>query len=156
MKGHAVAWWLRHYATRQKVAGLRPNEVNEFFNLPLPSSFSRPWVYISQPYRLLRSVTGITVLLFLSLHGKSDVLGHFVAMYCVQFIYSRLYLLCVMVFLWRHCCTMGPYTCTLCMCGLGSSEAASLSAIPLASYIKNIQIYPNSVLHSMCTVVYIL
>jgi hypothetical protein len=26
--GHVVAWWLRHYATNRKVAGLIPNEVN--------------------------------------------------------------------------------------------------------------------------------
>jgi hypothetical protein len=29
--GHAIAYWLRHYATNRKVAGLRPDEVNEFF-----------------------------------------------------------------------------------------------------------------------------
>jgi hypothetical protein len=28
---HAVAWWLRHYATSREVAGSRPDEVNEFF-----------------------------------------------------------------------------------------------------------------------------
>jgi hypothetical protein len=28
---HAVAQWLRLYATRWKVTGLRPDEVNEFF-----------------------------------------------------------------------------------------------------------------------------
>jgi hypothetical protein len=28
---HAVAYWLRHYATSQKIAGSRPNKVNEFF-----------------------------------------------------------------------------------------------------------------------------
>jgi hypothetical protein len=27
-KGHAVAWWLRYYATNRKVAGSRPDEVN--------------------------------------------------------------------------------------------------------------------------------
>jgi hypothetical protein len=32
--GHTVASWLRHYATSQKVAGSRPDEVN--FNLPTP------------------------------------------------------------------------------------------------------------------------
>jgi hypothetical protein len=34
---HAVAYWLRHYATSRKVAGLHPDEVN-FSNLPNPSS----------------------------------------------------------------------------------------------------------------------
>jgi hypothetical protein len=28
--GHAVAYWIRHYATSWKVSGLRPDEVNEF------------------------------------------------------------------------------------------------------------------------------
>jgi hypothetical protein len=28
MEGHAVAWWLRHCATNQKVTGLIPDEVN--------------------------------------------------------------------------------------------------------------------------------
>jgi hypothetical protein len=27
-KGHAIAWWLRHYATNRKVVGSRPDEVN--------------------------------------------------------------------------------------------------------------------------------
>jgi hypothetical protein len=32
---HAVAQWLRHYATSRKVTGSRPDEVNDFFlNLP--------------------------------------------------------------------------------------------------------------------------
>jgi hypothetical protein len=30
-KGRAVAYWLRHYATDRKVAGPRPDEVNDFF-----------------------------------------------------------------------------------------------------------------------------
>jgi hypothetical protein len=30
--------WLRHYATRRKVAGSSPDEVIGFFNLPNPSS----------------------------------------------------------------------------------------------------------------------
>jgi hypothetical protein len=34
---------LRHYATNRKVASSRPNEVNYFFNVPNPSSRSRPW-----------------------------------------------------------------------------------------------------------------
>jgi hypothetical protein len=42
-----VAQWLRHYATSRKVMGLRPNEVNEFYHLPNPSSPSRPWVLLS-------------------------------------------------------------------------------------------------------------
>jgi hypothetical protein len=29
--GHAIPYWLRHYATRRKVKGSRPEEVNEFF-----------------------------------------------------------------------------------------------------------------------------
>jgi hypothetical protein len=39
-------FWLRHYATRQKVAGSRPNEVNEFSSiyLFLPISLG-PGVY---------------------------------------------------------------------------------------------------------------
>jgi hypothetical protein len=28
--GHAVAWWLKQYATSRKVARSRPDEVNEF------------------------------------------------------------------------------------------------------------------------------
>jgi hypothetical protein len=28
LEGHAVALWLRHYATSRKVAGARPDEVN--------------------------------------------------------------------------------------------------------------------------------
>jgi hypothetical protein len=41
-QGHVVTYWLRHYATSRKVAGLRTNEVNEFFfNLPNPSSSTR-------------------------------------------------------------------------------------------------------------------
>jgi hypothetical protein len=35
--GHAVAQWLRHYATSRKISGSRPDEVNGFFNLPNPS-----------------------------------------------------------------------------------------------------------------------
>jgi hypothetical protein len=30
--GHAVAFWLMHYATSQKVVGARPNEVNYFYS----------------------------------------------------------------------------------------------------------------------------
>jgi hypothetical protein len=29
--GHGVVLWLRHYATSQKVAASKPDEVNEFF-----------------------------------------------------------------------------------------------------------------------------
>jgi hypothetical protein len=29
--GHAVAWWLRHYATSWKVMGSRPLEVTGFY-----------------------------------------------------------------------------------------------------------------------------
>jgi hypothetical protein len=39
---HAVAYWLRHCATNWKVAGSRPNEVDNFFNVPKPSGSSRP------------------------------------------------------------------------------------------------------------------
>jgi hypothetical protein len=35
--GHAVAQWLRRYATSRKVAGSRPDEVDFFSNLPNPS-----------------------------------------------------------------------------------------------------------------------
>jgi hypothetical protein len=31
----AVVLWLRHYATSQWVAGLRPDEVNEFYSVYL-------------------------------------------------------------------------------------------------------------------------
>jgi hypothetical protein len=44
--GHAVAQWLRHYTTSQKVVGLRPNKVNSF-NLPNPSGYARPWGLLS-------------------------------------------------------------------------------------------------------------
>jgi hypothetical protein len=30
LRGHAVAYWLRHYATSRKAMGSRPDEVNEF------------------------------------------------------------------------------------------------------------------------------
>jgi hypothetical protein len=33
---HAVASWLRHYATCQKVAGSIPDDVTRFLNLPIP------------------------------------------------------------------------------------------------------------------------
>jgi hypothetical protein len=44
--GHAVAQWLRHYATSRKVAGSRPDEVNESFSihLILPAALG-PGVY---------------------------------------------------------------------------------------------------------------
>jgi hypothetical protein len=29
--GHAVAYWLRRYVTKRKVAGSRPDEVNDFY-----------------------------------------------------------------------------------------------------------------------------
>jgi hypothetical protein len=41
--GHAVAYWLRHYATNQKVAGSIPDEVN----LPNPSGRTTPWGLLS-------------------------------------------------------------------------------------------------------------
>jgi hypothetical protein len=31
-RGPEVSYWLRHYATSRKVAGLRPDEVNEFLS----------------------------------------------------------------------------------------------------------------------------
>jgi hypothetical protein len=35
---------VRHYATSRKIAGLRPDDVNEFFfNLLNPSSRTTPW-----------------------------------------------------------------------------------------------------------------
>jgi hypothetical protein len=33
--GYAVALWLRHYVTSRKVAGSRPDEVNEFSSISL-------------------------------------------------------------------------------------------------------------------------
>jgi hypothetical protein len=33
--GPEVAYWLKHYATSPKVAGSRPNEVNEFVSIYL-------------------------------------------------------------------------------------------------------------------------
>jgi hypothetical protein len=33
--GYLVELWLRHYATSQKVTGLRTDEVNEFFSIYL-------------------------------------------------------------------------------------------------------------------------
>jgi hypothetical protein len=35
--------WLRHCATSWKVMGLRPDQGSAFFNLPNPSSHTRPW-----------------------------------------------------------------------------------------------------------------
>jgi hypothetical protein len=35
IKGYVVANWLRHYATSRKVAGSRPDEVNDFFIWPI-------------------------------------------------------------------------------------------------------------------------
>jgi hypothetical protein len=43
---HAVAQLLRQYATSQKVAFFRPDEVISF-NLPNPSGRTRPWGSIS-------------------------------------------------------------------------------------------------------------
>jgi hypothetical protein len=45
---HKVAYSLRHYATRRKVAGSRPDEVNELFpvNLLLTSALG-PKVYLA-------------------------------------------------------------------------------------------------------------
>jgi hypothetical protein len=31
IKGHALAYWLKRYATTREVLGLRPDEVNGFF-----------------------------------------------------------------------------------------------------------------------------
>jgi hypothetical protein len=31
LTGHTVAYWLRRYVTNQRVAGSRPNEVNDFY-----------------------------------------------------------------------------------------------------------------------------
>jgi hypothetical protein len=45
--GHAVAYWLRHYATSRKVAGSRPDEMNFFFNLHNPSGDTTPWGLLS-------------------------------------------------------------------------------------------------------------
>jgi hypothetical protein len=44
--GHAVAWWLRHFATSRKVAGSRSDEVNDFFSthLIIPAALG-PGVY---------------------------------------------------------------------------------------------------------------
>jgi hypothetical protein len=44
--GHAVAQWLRHYATNRKVAGSIPDEVI-FLNLPDSSGHTRPWGLLS-------------------------------------------------------------------------------------------------------------
>jgi hypothetical protein len=44
--GHAVAYWLRHYASNQKVAGSIPDYVI-FLNLLNPSSRTRPWGLLS-------------------------------------------------------------------------------------------------------------
>jgi hypothetical protein len=41
-----VTYWLRHYATSQKIAGLRPNDVT-FFNLPNPFGSTRLWGSLS-------------------------------------------------------------------------------------------------------------
>jgi hypothetical protein len=38
---------LRYYATKQKVAGLIPDEVIGFFNCPNPSSHTIAWVRLS-------------------------------------------------------------------------------------------------------------
>jgi hypothetical protein len=42
-KGHAVAYWLRHYAASRKVAGSSLDEV-DFLNWPDPSGRTGPWV----------------------------------------------------------------------------------------------------------------
>jgi hypothetical protein len=44
--GYAVVYWFKNYATNLKVAGSRPDEVI-FFNLPNPSSRTRPWDSLS-------------------------------------------------------------------------------------------------------------
>jgi hypothetical protein len=45
--GEIGSEWLRHYATSQKVAGSRPDEVNTFFNLPNPCGCTRHWGLLS-------------------------------------------------------------------------------------------------------------
>jgi hypothetical protein len=47
MEGYAVEKRLRHYATSREVAGSRPDEVNEFFDLPNPSNSTKPWSLLS-------------------------------------------------------------------------------------------------------------
>jgi hypothetical protein len=47
-RGTAVTKCLRRYATSRKIVGSRPNEVNEFFNLPNPSGRTRPWGLLGQ------------------------------------------------------------------------------------------------------------
>jgi hypothetical protein len=44
--GHAVAYWLRHYATNRKVAGSIPDEVNFLIYLILPDALG-PGVYLA-------------------------------------------------------------------------------------------------------------
>jgi hypothetical protein len=45
---HSCNFWLRHYATRLKVAGSKTDEVNNFFShLPNPSGRTRPWGLLS-------------------------------------------------------------------------------------------------------------
>jgi hypothetical protein len=46
-KRHAVAQWLRHYATSRKVMGSKPDEVNAFINLLNPFDRARPWGLVS-------------------------------------------------------------------------------------------------------------
>jgi hypothetical protein len=48
ISGHAVAYWLRHYATGRKVAGSKPDDMNVFFfSLPNPSSSTKLWGSLS-------------------------------------------------------------------------------------------------------------
>jgi hypothetical protein len=40
-RGHAVSYWLRHYATGHKVARSRPDGVNDFYQFVYPSNRPR-------------------------------------------------------------------------------------------------------------------
>jgi hypothetical protein len=67
---HAVAQWLRHYATTRKVAGSRSDEVNEFssFYLILPavltekSTRSREIMFLGSKVRPVRMVDNLTAI----------------------------------------------------------------------------------------------
>jgi hypothetical protein len=57
--GYIVAWWLRHYATNLKVAGLRPEEVNEPFGPHYAPGFTQPLIEMSTRERIKNLFWGV-------------------------------------------------------------------------------------------------
>jgi hypothetical protein len=64
--GHSVAWRLSHYATSRKVAGSRPDEVNEFFPiyLSLPAALGSGVYSASNRNEYQKQIPGFSVHLY--------------------------------------------------------------------------------------------